>query len=1099
MKKILAVTIAIVLMLSLSATAFAGLGATPGAAQYSPELFAQNIAKSRANAGEGIVLMENDGILPLKPGTGVALFGMCAKNTIKGGGGSGDVYTDDSDLIKIWQGLQMVGLELDPQVLAWYQSQGTGSVDVAIQAGLVESAATRNDTAVYVIGRTSSEGSDRTGTGNTSYFLTAIEIANMARIFNEFDNVIVILSCGAVCDTNWMEEFPANALVFGGLGGHAGGAAVGDVLVGNVNPSGKFVDTWCYDLWDNPAHYNFSNVINTRVGPLGQAGYANSPGFYSSAMNNSTVSMDLGWVNYATMVYTEDIYVGYRYFETFDIPVKYEFGYGLSYTTFALTNRSAKVVGDELVASVTVTNTGNVAGKEVVQVYMSAPDGLLEKPAKELKGYAKTDLLNPGQSQTIEIKTPLYWLSSYSEDLEAWILDAGLYNFFIGTSVKQVALAGSWNLANMRITLQSKNSAQPLNGRDKVVYPTLSKFDDKEAQDAKRARFVLPAVVNPATVRVNGTDEVVRGRFPGDHWFYTASDLVEIDGVLYTPADWGVNWVNPNPVWARDQEDFRVRKLLDTRTYTLLDVYNGTVTMQRFLSQLSPYDLGCLQRGGGGDTGITQILPGSAAHNNGIAFFGIPQTSHPDGPAGLRITLSVGTGSNQVTQKATMFPQGTINAQTWNTDLIFNAGLAVGDEMVHYGASFWLAPGMNIHRDPMNGRNFEYYSEDPFMSGTVAAAMTRGVQASGGVSVTLKHYFANNQEWQRTSHDTLMTERCAREIYLRHFEIAVREGNPRAMMTVYNHFNGEHINQRADLLTDLTRGEWGFEGIFMYDWGAYGDGWLKAEAGVNLIMGSAGGGRLLRLEDLCYYNRPVAEQRVAEYLVEVMHQRSFTEPNNLPTWYSTPGPNTQSVEKSAIDTYQTAGITAPKNYVGTGDLVYTISLSNINIGANMVSISAQFGTALDYVDSVIAIPGWSVYSAEFNEATGFYTAVIQLLEQGALSKIPDVAPVLKVIFSGAADSDQLGVLSNAVVWEVTAPTNSINVVCKLSPAEALALYAPYDADGDGAVTLNDISLIIYNFYGAIAGDSKWAAASAYDVNDDGVVDIFDLMIIMTYI
>ena len=1099
MKKILAVTIAIVLMLSLSATAFAGIGATPGPANYNPELYALNVSRSRANAGEGIVLMENDGVLPIPPSANIALFGMCAYNMITGGGGSGAVNTNRADHIDFDDGFDMVGVNVDPIVEAWYRSQSgfndTLRLDRAIGAGVVEAAAERNDIAIYVIGRTSSESSDRTQTAaassDTAFHLQSYELANLARIAASFDNVIIVLNTGAPLN---VEPFlgVANAVVFAGQGGLAGGIALADIVVGNVNPSGKFVDSWPISEYDQPGHYNFSNPLATRVGPLGQAG-ATNPGFYSSTIDNNGTG--LGWINYSAIAYTEDIYNGYRYYETFDVPVRYEYGYGMSYTTFALTNRSATIVGDELVAKVTVTNTGNVAGKEVVQVYMSAPDGLLEKPAKELKGYGKTDILNPGQSQTIEIRTPIYWLTSYSTDLEAWILDAGQYNFFIGTSVKQVALAGSWNLAAMRIVQQTVNRAQPRNGREKSAFPVLSKFDDKETQDLKRARYVFPAVVNPANVRINGTSEAVRGRYPGDKWLLTREDLVEIDGQLYTPADWGTNWVYPHPILARNQTDYRVRRLLDTRTYTLLDVYRGTVTMERFLYQLSAYDLDCLSRGGGGDSGISQILPGSAAHNNGIAFFGIPQTSYPDGPAGLRITLSTGG----VNQRSTMFPCGMLNSQTWNTDLIYNAGLAVGEEMVHFGASFWLAPGMNIHRDAMNGRNFEYYSEDPFQSGTVAAAMTRGVQASGGVSVTLKHYFANNEEWQRTSQDTVMTERCAREIYMRHFEIAVKEGNPRAMMTVYNHFNGEHINQNYDLLEGMTRGDWGFNGIFMYDWGAYGDGWLQAASGNNLIMGSASGGRLMRLEDACYYNRAVAEQRVTEFLTEVMRQRSFTEPNNLPTWYAPVGPMTQVVTKSDIDTIQTAGITVPKNYVGTGDLVYTISLSNINIGANMVSVSASFGSELDYVDSVIAIPGWSVYSADFDAATGFYTAVIQLLEQGSLSKIPDVAPVLKVIFSGAASSDQFGALTNAVVWEVTAPTNSINVVCKLSPSEALALYAPYDADGDGAVTLNDISLIIYNFYGAIAGDSKWAAASAYDVNGDGVVDIFDLMIIMTYI
>jgi len=208
---------------------------------------------------------------------------------------------------------------------------------------------------------------------------------------------------------------------------------------------------------------------------------------------------------------------------------------------------------------------------------------------------------------------------------------------------------------------------------------------------------------------------------------------------------------------------------------------------------------------------------------------------------------------------------------------------------------------------------------------------------------------------------------------------------------------------------------------------------------------------------------------------------------------------TQVVSKSVVDTAQTAGITAPKNYVGVGNLSYAVSLSNINIGANMVSVSAQFSTDLDYVGSTAAIPGWSVFSASYDAATGVYSAVLQLLEQGNLSKFADAAPILNILFTGSASRDLVGALTNVSVWEVASPTSSLNIVCKLAPEAAVSLYAPYDINGDGEITLEDISLIIFNFYGAIEGDSNWAAASIYDVNGDGVVDIFDLMIIMTFI
>ncbi len=870
MKKMLSFAVVLTLLLAmLQNVAFAGT-VTPGPTQYDPDLWARNVSISRDNAAEGMVLMENNGVLPLKAGTNVAVFGICAENTIKGGGGSGDVNTVDADLKKITPGLIDAGLNVDSTVADWYKTSAvkytTGTTlrqtDVAIEEGMVEAAAARNNIAIYVLGRTSSEGGDRTIDGSNPYNLTAIEVANLNRVFASFDKVVVILNEGAVSDVGWIDTYKPDALLFAGLGGHAGGSAVGDIVTGIKNPSGKFADSWPYSVNDCPARNNFSSAGST------------AQAFYTGVISSNGLSST--WTAYPGVCYTEDIYVGYRYYETFNIPVKYEFGYGLSYTTFAISNVSASVVGDNLVATATVTNTGAYAGKEVVQVYMHAPDGTLEKPSKELKGYAKTDDLQPGQSQTVTITTPVKWLTSYSEKLEAWILDAGKYDFYVGTSVKQVSLAGSWTLPELRIVEQVKNRIQPQNGREKLSFPVLSKFDNDETRAVKLAKFVFPTAVNPGTSRLP--------HFPGEKSFVS-------DAAAF-PEDWGTSFSNTTEKLAQNQADYKTRTVVGDEPFKLIDVYNGKISMQNFIKQFSAEDLCALSRGGG----TANLLPGAAAHTYDIPYFGVPQTSEPDGPAGLRITLNATGG---VTQKSTMFPQGTLNAQTWNTDLVYDAGLAVGSEMAHFGASFWLAPGMNIHRDPLNGRNFEYYSEDPFLSGTIAAAMTRGVQSLGGVAVTLKHFFANNQEYSRTSVDTLMTERAAREIYLRNFEYAVKEGNPRAIMTSYNHVNGEHPNQNPELINGMVRGEWGFNGIFMYDWGAYGDGYLDQPSGINWIMGSATGGRLIQVQNSCYYQRPVAEQRTAEILNEIMHLRAFTELNNLPVYHYSVGDLTQTVVKQA--------------------------------------------------------------------------------------------------------------------------------------------------------------------------------------------------------
>jgi hypothetical protein len=407
---------------------------------------------------------------------------------------------------------------------------------------------------------------------------------------------------------------------------------------------------------------------------------------------------------------------------------------------------------------------------------------------------------------------------------------------------------------------------------------------------------------------------------------------------------------------------------------------------------------------------------------------------------------------------------------------------------------------MNIHRDPLNGRNFEYYSEDPFLSGSVAAAVTRGVQSLGGVAVTLKHFYANNQESGRTSVDTLMTERAAREIYLRNFEYAVREANPRAIMTSYNHINGEHPNQNPGLINGIVRGEWGFNGIFMYDWGAYGDGYLDQPSGINWIMGSASGGRLIQLQNSCYYQRDIAEQRVKEVLTELMHFRSFTEPNGLPAYeYPEGNLRTQTVEKSEVDTVQTAGITTAKTYGGAGALAYEISLSNINIGTNVIRVNAQFDADnLTYVGSEVEIPNASVFE-NYNPDTGVYSATILLLQAGALFTASESTPVLTLNFTIDGAEDVAGALTEVTIIEVTTPTSTVQVVCKLDPASAVVLFAPYDIDADGFITLADLSLVIFNYYLAGEGDANWGAAQKYDANGDGIIDLLDIMIISSYI
>jgi hypothetical protein len=321
-------------------------------------------------------------------------------------------------------------------------------------------------------------------------------------------------------------------------------------------------------------------------------------------------------------------------------------------------------------------------------------------------------------------------------------------------------------------------------------------------------------------------------------------------------------------------------------------------------------------------------------------------------------------------------------------------------------------------------------------------------------------------------------------------------------MTSYNHVNGEHPNQNPGLINGIVRGEWGFNGIFMYDWGAYGDGYLDQPSGINWIMGSASGGRLIQLQNSCYYQRDIAEERVKEVLTELMHFRSFTEPNGLPAYeYPEGNLHTQTISKTAADTAHTAGITAAKTYSGAGELAYTVSLANIAIGTNMINIDAQFDAdKLTFAGSDVEIPGASILLENYDASTGAYKAVVALLQEGGLFTASASTPVLTLNFTNADDTDDIsGTLTAVSLYEVSSPTSTVLINCKLDPAVAVARYAPYDIDADGAVTLADLSLIIYNYYLVGEGSAKWDAAREYDANGDGIIDLLDIMIISSYV
>jgi beta-glucosidase len=684
-----------------------------------------HIALSRRAAAEGMVLLENrSNTLPLAKGTKVALFGTGQADYVRGGGGSGEVTT--SYTRSIYQGFQLRAKAGDAKILEslsqYYQAEvdkqyAAGAQigqtqEVEIPAALLAEAVAFTDTAVIVIKRFSGEGYDRKGEPHDGdFYLSENEETMVKTVVGHFAHVIVVLDVGGIVDTAWFKhDNKIGAVLMAGQAGIEGGLAVTDVLLGDVNPSGKLADTYAGSFADYPSSASF-----------------NESQYY--------------------VAYNEDIYVGYRYFET--IPgaaekVNYEFGYGLSYTTFALTEAAAKLEDNKITASVKVTNTGSVAGREVVQVYYSAPQGVLGKPAKVLAAFGKTGLLQPGESQTMTLCFAVDDMASYDDtgklQKSAYVLEQGEYAFYIGDSVRKVQKAAyTYSVAEpFRVVRQMTQRCQPFAIHERM--------------------------------KADGTMEPLPIQKPNE------------------PAENPANSTTPKP----------------TEKHMLADVAEGKLTLDEFIAQLSDNDLIELCCGQP-NTGV--------ANTYGIGNlpeYGVPNVMTADGPAGLRIQPEVGVCT-------TAWPVESLLASSWDTDLMYEVGKAAAEEVKENNIGIWLAPALNIHRNPLCGRNFEYISEDPLVAGKMAAAEVRGVQ-SQHVAATPKHFACNDKETNRTDSDSRLSERALREIYLHGFEIVVKEADPWAIMTSYNIINGRRTSENYDLITGILRGEWGYKGMVMTDW-----------------------------------------------------------------------------------------------------------------------------------------------------------------------------------------------------------------------------------------------------------------------------------------
>ncbi|MBQ0000482.1 MAG: glycoside hydrolase family 3 C-terminal domain-containing protein [Clostridiales bacterium] len=745
---------------------------------------------ARRAAAEGIVLLKNDNVLPLAEGQAVALYGGGARYTIKGGTGSGSVNNRSN--VSVDEGLRNAGLKITTDAWlddydvqyreafeAWkqhiydlagegrdfdrfYRAHASNPMAMPEGAPITPESVTDNDTAIFVISRISGEGADRKAVKG-DYYLSESEERSLASISAIYKKTIVILNVGGIIDTSFVDTYHISALVYLSQAGMEGGNALGDVLTGKVNPSGKLTDTWAINYSDYPSSATFSH-------------------------NNGNIIEEK---------YTDGIYVGYRYFDSFSVNARYPFGFGLSYTSFQMEAGSAELLESSVKVSVKVTNTGSAAGKEVIQLYAACPSIRILKEQKRLVAFKKTHLLAPGETETVTMEFSTALLESYHTATAAYYLEQGNYILLYGNSSVDLSVMCNLTLDETVLTEQFTNIC-PLLDSLKEIKPNLAWMRSRVWQD-----------------RLLGV--ITRNNLP----------VLPMDNMKLT----------------------RTSAPAVSEPMSEIDKLAKEITEQLTLEQKATLVCGRPSSGDPEFIGNAAIsVPGAAGETTSTLkeSHNIAPIVLADGPAGVRIqqryeedpatgkiyvmdgyeklenrffgTEYLHEGSVYHYQFLSAIPIGTLLAQSFDLELLQEVGEMIGQEMEEFGITLWLAPGMNIHRNPLCGRNFEYYSEDPLVSGMMAAAITLGVQKVPGVGTTIKHYACNNQEENRRGVSSIVSERALREIYLKGFEIAVKASKPMSIMTSYNKINGVHTANSYDLCTTAARKEWGFTGAIMTDW-----------------------------------------------------------------------------------------------------------------------------------------------------------------------------------------------------------------------------------------------------------------------------------------
>lgn len=696
---------------------------------------------ARRAVAEGVVLLKNDDVLPLQAGENIALFGRSQFNYYKSGTGSGGMVNtkyvigvreafEEDNRFTLNENLKAtydqwikdnpfdagVGWASEP----WFQKE------MPVTEQLAKKTAEESDIAVVLIGRTAGEDQDNS-VSQGSYLLTDDEHEMLKNVTAAFEKTVVLLNVGNIIDMSWVEKYNPSAVLYIWQGGQEGGYGAIDVLSGDVNPSGRLTDTIAKDIKD----------------------YSSTANFGGKECN----------------IQQEDIYIGYRYFETFaQDKVLYPFGFGLSYTTFDIKTNKCTYDGSNVTIKATVTNTGDLAGQQVVQVYVSKSQGVLGNPARELVAFGKTKELEPQESQEMEFVITNYQLSSFDDSgvtshKNAYVMQAGIYEFYVGDNVRSALESGIVKVEELKVVEQLSEAMAP------VV-----KFDRLKAVQLADGSY--KKLYEQAPVATVDSEKIRKETLPSE------------------------------------------MKAKENKEYKLVDVLDKKCTMNDFIAQLSDEELCQIVRGEGMSS--PKVTPGCGGAFGGVTDSllekGIPIACCSDGPSGIRMDSG---------KRAFAMPNGTCLACGWNMELTEELYNWEGLELRKNKIDCLLGPGMNIHRNPLNGRNFEYFSEDPYVTGKNAAAQLKGMHKYG-VTGTIKHFALNTQETGRHTVEHVASARAIREIYLKGYEIAVKEAGAHAVMTTYGSVNGYYTSSSYDLVTRILRDEWGFDGIIMTDWWAKG-------------------------------------------------------------------------------------------------------------------------------------------------------------------------------------------------------------------------------------------------------------------------------------